>query len=642
MSRTPEFRISGQKTKIMATLGFKSLGKDAVQKFIDVKCIKEGQSKRQLIDEELWENEDFDVCVFDEDKMMTHMLDCYAALCSFQQYRDGREQSNQLDAKTQQAKNKAFKIALSLMSRGMTHDDAGLPDDTSVLSRFVSFFPDDSKHTDGRGWMPLHWAALSLGTPEGDLHGLTEKDFKLLYATDPTALQRFHDSYIYRMADPLSVERYTPLHFICIQPVTPSTMSLLRYFSICNLQALISSTYTTLSVLHATCRYGQPTEELLQHLLQLDSSQVTKECGEGYTPLQYLCKNKCCSERLMNCLLQFDSSAAVVGGVISACITSKDPSSMLEKVDTLLKVNPEAAQYHFGPSQRNLLHVLAGEEMSSALCIDIMKRILALYPDAVKEVDDDGELPVHNSAEYGSLDVMEFLLGLNPESATIVTVGESENLLHLAVSLMSSVTFCETKVRYLCSRYPEFIHQRNKDGETPLHIAVHFCFITSCELLSAKILCEVAGNELIRVPVVHPSATTTLSTNGWLPLHFFMSSGVLKFSSCSSPLSEKSDFFRMLLRWYPEAAGIEAGTGKHKKTPYKMAVDRKVDPYYLRLLLHAAPNLNLAELHRLNYAERRMAMFMAFRAITTQPTPLLLARLRFENKDLVKHVVSFL
>ena len=368
---------------------------------------------------------------------------------------------------------------------------------------------------------------------------------------------------------------------------------------------------------------------------------MTKECGEGYTPLQYLCKNKCCNERLMTCLLQFDSSAAVIGGCISACIGSKDHASILEKVDTLLKVNPEAAQYHFGPSQRNLLHVLAGEEMPSALCIDIMKRILALYPEAVREVDDEGQLPIHIAAEHSPMDVMEFLLGLYPESATIVTVGKSENLLHLAVSYLSSHTFCETKVRYLCSRYPELIHQRNKDGETPLHIAVNFCFITSCEL-SAKILCEVAGNELIRVPVVHPSATTTLSTNGWLPLHFFMSSGVLKFSSCSSPLSEKSDFFRMLLRWYPEAAGIEAGTGKHKKTPYKMAVDRKVDPYYLRLLLHAAPNLNLAELHRLNYAERRMAMFMAFRAITTQPTPLLLARLRFENKDLVKHVVSFL
>ena len=98
----------------------------------------------------------------------------------------------------------------------------------------------------------------------------------------------------------------------------------------------------------------------------------------------------------------------------------------------------------------------------------------------------------------------------------------------------------------------------------------------------------------------------------------------------------------MLLRWYPEAAGIKAGSGAYKTTPYQLAFFHSIDPYYLRLLLRAAPDLHSAELHKMNYAPRRMAMFMAFRAVTTQPTPLLMARLRFENKDLMKHVVSFL
>ena len=597
--------------------------------------------RAKLINEELWEKEDFDVCVFDEDKMMTHMLDCYAALCSFQQYRGGREQSNQLDAKTQQTKNKAFKIAMSLMSRGMTHDDAEEQEDTSALSNFVTMFPDDTKHTDGRGWMPLHWAALALGTPEGD--GLVEEEVKLIYAIDPPALQRFHDSVKDREDDP-DLHRYTPAHFLCIQPVTPFTMSLLRYFSMCNLTALISSTYTSLSVLHATCRFGQPTEELLQHLLQLDSSQVTKECGDGYTPLQYLCQNDCCNERLMNCLLQFDSSAAVVGGGISACITSKDPSSMLEKVDILLKVNPEAAQYHFGPSQRNLLHVISSKEMSPALCIDVMKRILVLYPDAVKEVNSIGELPVHIAAKRSSLEVMEFLLNVYPESATIVTVGKSENLLHLATEPFYNLSMRDAKIRYLCSRFPEFIRQRKNNGETPFHIAVYYHWFPTYQpyqLLAAKILCEIGGGqELVRLPAVHPTPTTNHTQNGWLPLHFFIFSS--SDSTLPSPVSEKADFLRLLLRWCPEAAGIEAGNGYYKKIPYQMAVNNNLDPYFLRLLLRAAPAFNPAELHRTNFAERRMAMFMAFRAVTAQPTPLLLARLRFENKDLVKHVVSFL
>ena len=106
----------------MATfLAFKEFGKDAVQKFIDVKCVKEEQDIEEL-NLGMWRYPDFDTCVFDEDKMMTHILDCYAALCSFQQYRGSKEQSNKLDSKTQHAKNKAFKVAMSLMSKGMTHD----------------------------------------------------------------------------------------------------------------------------------------------------------------------------------------------------------------------------------------------------------------------------------------------------------------------------------------------------------------------------------------------------------------------------------------------------------------------------------------------------------------------------------------
>ena len=151
------------------------------------------------------------------------------------------------------------------------------------------------------------------------------------------------------------------------------------------------------------------------------------------------------------------------------------------------------------------------------------------------------------------------------------------------------------------------------------------------------IICDAGGPELVRTPVIKTNRLTT--TNGWLALHFFVASNSIR---SASPLSEWADFFRLMLRWYPEAAGIEAGSSWMKGTPYQLAVSRNLDPYYLRLLLRAAPDLNPPELRRLNYAERRMVIFLAFRAITKDLKPLLLARLRFENKDLVKHVVSFL
>jgi hypothetical protein len=78
-------------------------------------------------------------------------------------------------------------------------------------------------------------------------------------------------------------------------------------------------------------------------------------------------------------------------------------------------------------------------------------------------------------------------------------------------------------------------------------------------------------------------------------------------------------------------------------TPYQLAVTYWKPDSVRRLLLRAAPALDPPALGRLNYAARRVAMFLAFRALpaTVHGLPML-ARLRAENKDLVRRVVSFL
>jgi hypothetical protein len=291
--------------------------------------------------------------------------------------------------------------------------------------------------------------------------------------------------------------------------------------------------------------------------------------------------------------------------------------------------------------------------MSSSLSIAVIQRLLAIQPNVVKEVF-NGRLPIHNAVKSRDLVVMEFLLDLYPESAKVITGDElfpdfgSDNLLHLAVKSHDGFK----KVTHLVSRYPELLYQRNGSGKTPLHLALG----NHADISTAKLLCEIGGSELVRAPVIHPTKQT-----GWLPLHV-MIDRIDSFDA--SPYHVVIELFRMILQLYPEAAGIAVVVAGSKrflysdsepeeegiavveagdlKTPYQLAVDRKLSPYFLRLLLRAAPDLDPAELHRLNWTERRMAMFMAFRAITTKPTPLLLARLRFENKDLVKHVVSFL
>jgi hypothetical protein len=416
---------------------------------------------------------------------------------------------------------------------------------------------------------------------------------------------------------------------------------------------------TTFSALHVACCYGTPTVELLQYLLQLDSSQAKekKSSGDAYRddhcPLGQLCFNFVKradelpnAEDLVSCLLEVDKSKEVVGDAVCGCLEgyseadSNDAVIVVDRrngrlygmIEMLLKANPEAAKYRGPDSGSNILHRACWNSLTSELCIDIVKLVLALHKDAVREADEEDQLPVHFAAEKCDVEVVEFLLGLCPEAASVAT-SNGHNLLHLAVG--DSASSAVPKVQYLCSRYPAMIQQFDGEGEMPVHRTRNYKV--------AKALYEAAGIEQFRTPIAAPTADTNVF-DGYLPLHLFIycRSDSLKTVS-QATTSEDAGMFRWLLWLYPEAAGIEGGVGAtFKTTPYQLAVHFKLLDYYLRLLLRAAPTLDPAELHRLNYAERRMAMFLAFRAESATMEAPLLARLRGENKDLVQRVVSFL
>ena len=607
------------------------------EQFIKLKCVK---NQNEILDSNV---ADFDITKLDQVKMKAHILDCVAALGVVQQEFVSQklplvlnEGEQPLSAQAQLVSNTVFtNVAMSVLLTTLTSEGEEEPEHSESVKNLLRAFPDESKLTDGRGWLPLHWAATT--------DSLEVADMKVLYASDPLALQRYHQE-----GTDLENMGFSPAHLLCMQKMTNRNLSLIRHFSICNQRAFtMRASYPDrgdpllygFTALHAASNYGQPTVELLKHLLQLDSSQTKKKCGKnGLTPLGYLSKFGIGSGsgRLVACLLEVDSSTEVVGNGIRGCLESTDHDYVLEKVKMLLKANPEAAKYHDSDGE-NLLHSTARvKNIPFQLRIDVMQQILAIHKEAVREVYSLGLLPLHNAARNTTVEVMEFLLGLYPESASAVLTLLSFNLLHLVVVDKESATsVMEAKVRFLCSRYPALRLQRDDFGKTPLHAA-----ISSKSIPAGLILCEAGGQEQVKTTVAHPTDDNN-RYNGWLPLHYLIDRQAD--SLLDSLFSDEAGCFRMLLRMYPEAAGIEGGVGvAYKKTPYQLGVGRNLPPYYLRLLLRAAPDLNPAELHRLNYAERRMAMFLAFGARARATEPPLLARLRFAKMDLVKHVISFL
>jgi hypothetical protein len=99
---------------------------------------------------------------------------------------------------------------------------------------------------------------------------------------------------------------------------------------------------------------------------------------------------------------------------------------------------------------------------------------------------------------------------------------------------------------------------------------------------------------------------------------------------------------RELLRGYPLAAGRGDSEGI---TPYQTAAMSGMPSLIRRLLLRADPTIDPAELRRLNYEERRMAMFLVYTAIPKDINDSFIVRLRrLKNKDqsLLRLIVAFL
>ena len=568
----------------------------------------------------------------DEDFVMTLMIDCLTLLGGMQ------KQEQQLDIPTNNAdsrmvRNKVFMGALSIVGKSLLKIDGmeQLKRSNAAVDQLVGAFSIPSNHKfftegSGKGWLPLHWAVVLASS---DLHGVTKADVETLYSLDPMAMRTNHVADVGLMKKGLN-----PAHLMCMSPVTPISMQLVRSFSLCSPTAFGSA--TVVSALHTNCRYGTPTVELLQLLLQLDSSQTKVKVTfrfQNHCPLGQLCFNLMMradelpnADDLMNCLLGSDKSKEVVGDALFGSLDGYERADAKSKnklngrlyrmIKMLLKANPEAAKYR-SPDGNNLLHDVCWATLPSKLCIDIIKLVVALHNDAVREAGLDGWLPVHRAANGSDVEVVEFLLGLYPDAASVMTSG-GDNLLHLAVPDFDPTSRAVSKVRYLCSRYPAMIHHRDGDGEIPAHRAT-----PSHRFRALLALYEAGGVEQFKTPIAHPTVADH-SENGYLSLHLFVSSHWC-FPVRFNPVSDAADLFRWLLRLYPDAAGIEGGVGaEYKMTPYQLAVDRKLPNYYLRLLLRAAPTLNPPELHRLNYEERRMAMFLAFKATSrTLQAPLL-------------------
>jgi hypothetical protein len=217
--------------------------------FYEMKC-NSGDSKRSCV-------LPMDLKPLNEDKMRCHILDCLVALCRVQRAKDVDEISHRYES----TKRRIFAAAVSLIIDGILNSDQ------HIISSLLESFPDSGKRTDGRSWLPLHFA-VALGNE------VDEEDIHKLYSNEPLAMRRYH------LTEPTESGAYTPGHYLCMQ--THPNISLIRYLSLRDIKSFtmpaINKTGDTKTCLQLAAKFSVSVE-LLKTLLQIDHSMI-KTYGE--------------------------------------------------------------------------------------------------------------------------------------------------------------------------------------------------------------------------------------------------------------------------------------------------------------------------------------------------------------------------
>lgn len=515
------------------------------------------------------------------DKMILHVLDCLGALqCVMGQYDPSRARIFWGAVST---------IAEIGIDQATGHVDKRHPG----ASHLLRAFPNEQKATDGRGWLPLHWAA----------------------ATDNVDVK-----------DILSIARADPLATVkgCNQPISANPGHLIAAVRHPNMEVVrcLYNFYPRMAnakdnegdlPLHYAARYSESTE-MIQFLLQANPS-ATKVKGEGnLVPLHNALFNE--SNRrvhIVKCLLDADPSAAKVvnsDGDTSFHI-ALDQECNADIIDQLIKAFPEGL---LTPNDIGYLPLHAAcftkDVPRTKENVDLL---LSAKPEAAQCPSVSGHLPAHIAAEHSIQEVLHSLLNVFPQAIHHQCFDDNNNTPLLKAVAGSN----EDTVAYICKYYPEAVNISNTLNMNPMHLACEGESLTLLQMLHDA--CPVNG--------LKPDH------DGRLPLHVFIQAH----PDIRNEVSPEADCFRLLLKNYPEAVLVE---DSQHETPLSLC---PVENSFMRRLLLMTQTESVAdELRTINYTQRRMGIFLAFSAINADGIPNIYALLRGKDPYLLKHALSYL
>ena len=366
---------------------------------------------------------------------------------------------------------------------------------------------------------------------------------------------------------------------------------------------------------HLIAMQRQPNLPLMRFLTRFASHFAKTAASGGWLPIHYAA---CYSddEHMIEYLLQCDPSSTKkltsrnATPLHLACMNKSQGANQV--FDALFKVDSDPVRMIDSDGYTPLHIACQGDLIEPG---HVVAKLLAKYKEAAAVALPNGLLAVHLAARLSTKEVLEMVVKANMEGVKVVA-GAYGTAMHQAASGKNVAN-----VEYLHSLSPALIAIKSSNGLSPLHFAAQS---SNFAMLRAVFACD-------------PLAVRVADNDGLLALNYLMDRS---YKLTFEPLSDEAKSLRFLLKAYPQGTSHANNAGD---TPYSLCLPARA--YARRLLLLAAPALDPAELHRVNYEARRQVLFLAFSAVEAKGKETMLRRLRKQCDgavNVVRVISSFL
>jgi ankyrin repeat protein len=463
--------------------------------------------------------------------------------------------------------------------------------------------------SDEEDWLPLHWAGLT--------DGISSDDVRATLGHSTTNCKG---------------SKASALHYAAISP-NPNFLAMKE----------MSSPYSFLRKdsndelpIHWAATTSKDVE-VLRYLVEKCPSSLRKRNRSNKTPLQRLISRDPFDAQfaMVSYLAEYEAKHLVTTDqnrstvLHTFCRLNIICEKMVAIFHKILHCFPDAVRTRDSEGALPLHHAVSTDGCWAS---GIVQELLAVYKEGATIADRDGRLSVHClfDEESATEERLKILLEANPAGILPKTV-EKKTVMHCA-AFSECCSRDSTIVEMLHKLNPTAAQLKDRDGNLPLHLACRMAFI---EVMKAVYAC-------------YPAAISTENDLGSVPLDCYIDD-MMEDTSCWDQRAH-GDTLQLLLRHSPHSAVHKYALQSGPPPPEgEEDSGNNLPDFVRRLFLRADPTAHPNELRALNYAERRMAMFLIFSALSgDSPRESFVNRLRSLAFDygpdmcLIKAIVSFL